>query len=48
MNLKCPRCGRKWIRANPKYRNLVCRNCGKIWIDTKLMPENEQTARFVL
>ena len=38
----CPRCKRKWIRANKKLQNLVCRNCGHVWVDQSLIPNDEQ------
>jgi transposase-like protein len=39
ITIKCPRCGKKWVRANQKLRNFVCRSCGNSWTDPSLMPE---------
>lgn len=41
IGLICPKCGKKWVRANVKLRNLVCRNCGFTWVDKNILPENE-------
>ncbi len=37
--LICPRCNKRWIRANVRIHNLVCRSCGFIWNDPELLPE---------
>ncbi len=38
-SLICPRCNKRWIRANVRMHNLVCRSCGCIWTDPELLPE---------
>jgi transcription initiation factor TFIIIB Brf1 subunit/transcription initiation factor TFIIB len=49
IGIKCPRCDKKWIRANKKLQNLVCRNCGFVWVDKSLLlNDNQNLGIFVL